>query len=143
MVCVAVSCTVSVWVLRSDGVATLSEFRGLYVPTVPMLFVGLLAPFNCLAMVIAMLVLIVRFGPRPFTAIIFFNCVILVIVVDSWFWDCSLRMLIAMTFSSLLLIGETILRKLPTPITVASVLSLFVTFGYYSFLGLAEVIASI
>jgi hypothetical protein len=37
MVCVAVACTVSVWVLKSDGVATLSEIRGLYVPTVPLI----------------------------------------------------------------------------------------------------------
>ena len=133
--CIAFFCALATWVVQSDSFGTLDNIPIVIVPSIPLVGVGaFIVPIACLAIALLMLVLILRSSPRLFSAILFFGFVAMAILMNSEFWDNSLRLLFALSLSSIAMLLETRWRKLPKSQTVAASLSVFVCFGYYAYL---------
>jgi len=115
---------------------TLTDLPIWYVPSIPMMGVGLfLVPVICLALLTFVIVRFTCVRPRPHSLIVFFASVGTAVIVTggSLMWDYSLHALIVMCFTGLLVVGEVLTRKLPRHFgTAASVVG--ICCGYYFFL---------
>ena len=142
--CIGVFCALAMWVVQSNALGTLDDIPVPVVPSIPFMGFGLFAvPIICLLLVLAILFLVLRSKPRPFTVLIFFGFVAMAIFMSSGWWDNSLRLLAAMVFSTIAMLFETLLRNLPRSQIAAAALSTAVSFGYYIFLLSAVVSASV
>ena len=128
----AVICATYSWLLSKTGYDTFSNMPPLFVPSIPMMGPGiLLIPFFCLPLLLAMIGLVLRASPRPYTILIFFGLQFAVFAIDISFWGNAMRLICAMLLSSLTVIVEAAYRDLPKGQLVAGVASLFVTGAWY------------
>ena len=91
----------------------------------------LLIPFVCLPLVLAMIGLVMRASPRPYTILVFFAFQFAVFMIDISLWGNGIRLICVMLLSSLTVILEVAYRDLPKGQLVAGVASLLVTGAWY------------
>lgn len=103
-------------------------------------------PVLSFGMAVVSVVLVARTSNRPFSFLLFFGYV--GVVLFTWFApsyedDCSVRIIVALALSACLTLGEVLVRRLPRNHLTASLLAMGTAFGYYFFLVAAIICASV
>ena len=135
--CIAVFCAAANWIIQSEALE-LWRFPLLFMPSIPLMIEGISGSMVfCVAAVIASVTLVVRARPRPLASLLFFGCVTLVFAVDE---SAQLRLLLVMSASAIVVLAETLVRRLPKSQVVAAFLAIAASGGYYFLLlfGLAS-----
>ena len=131
---IALLCALSVWIFNPPSPNQLSDLPPLFVPSIPMMLVGiLLIPIFCLpaTLVASVMVFGTRRFPFTYTAFTFFGLQPIVLFADISFWDTGMRFAISVIGASVLMFSESVFRKLDKIHYIASGIAIMISLGWY------------
>ena len=129
---IAVLCALGSWVLNPGAITFLSSSPLPFVPTIPMMGIGIcLIPFFCLPAYVVAGGIVLRTSCRPYSAIVFFGLQFVVLFADVSFWEVGLRFLATTLIASAAMTIETVARKLPKLQLVASGIAILISVAWY------------
>jgi len=143
----AIFCGAMFWIFRSDQLESVDSFPLLFVPSIPVLGFGIVVvPFVALAMLAFIVAIFARTPTRPYSIPLFLGLVVAPLAVGLFrgsTTDYSMRWLVAIGLSAMVVFGEVLIRRLPRPHLEAAGLAIAVAIGVYFFLMCGLISASI
>ena len=108
----AILCATTLWLFDSSANRAFDRIPPLFIPTIPMMGVGFaLMPFVCLPAFLALVVMMAKTPPRPYTGILFIGLQFAGLFADVTYWGCGIRLIISMLLSLVAMACEQYYRK--------------------------------
>ena len=129
---VAVLCALVIWLLDSSFNQDFELIPPLFVPSIPMMGIGIvILPFVCLPTTVALLVVVAKTSPRPYSIIVFIGLQVAAFFVDVSYWGNGIRLVLAMLLALIAMFVEMHVRRIVETRLVLTILTAIIVACWY------------